>query len=92
MFHELHVAAVVPAYMEEQHIASVIATMPAIVDHIVIVDDASPDETAARAREAADERDGRPQPAQQPGCRRSDPGRPSSRAGPRGRCLRGHGG
>jgi glycosyltransferase involved in cell wall biosynthesis len=56
MFNELRVAAVVPAYREQEHIASVIQTMPDIVDHIVIVDDASPDATAERAREAADDR------------------------------------
>ena len=56
MFHELKVAAVVPAYMEANHIASVIATMPDLVDHIVIVDDASTDDTSIRAREAADGR------------------------------------
>lgn len=56
MYHELRVAAVVPAYKEQEHIASVIRMMPDLVDHIVIVDDASPDDTAARAREAADAR------------------------------------
>lgn len=56
MFHELTVAAVVPAYKEQDHIAGVIQTMPALVDHIVIVDDASPDATASRALEAADSR------------------------------------
>ena len=56
MYHDLRVAAVVPAYKEQEHIASVIATMPDLVDHIVIVDDASPDATAERARQAADDR------------------------------------
>ena len=56
MFHELRIAAVVPAYKEQEHIASVIATMPALVDHIIVVDDASPDATAERARQAADDR------------------------------------
>lgn len=56
MFKELRVAAIVPAYKEQDHIAQVIRTMPPLVDHIVIVDDASPDATAVRAREAADDR------------------------------------
>lgn len=56
MFNDLRVAAVVPAYKEQDHIAAVIATMPPLVDHIIIVDDASPDATAERARAAADDR------------------------------------
>jgi glycosyltransferase involved in cell wall biosynthesis len=40
------VAAVVPAYNEEALIATVIETMPDFVDHIVIVDDCSPDRTS----------------------------------------------
>lgn len=50
------VAAVVPAYKEEKHIARVIETMPAIVDHIVIVDDCSPDGTSAAVETVADPR------------------------------------
>ncbi len=41
------IAAVVPAYREEKMISRVIDTMPEFVDHIVIVDDCSPDETSA---------------------------------------------
>lgn len=41
------IAAVVPAYKEEKLIGTVIDTMPAFVDHIVIVDDCSPDGTSA---------------------------------------------
>lgn len=40
------VAAVVPAYKEEAMIGRVIDTMPEFVDHIVIVDDCSPDATS----------------------------------------------
>ena len=50
------VAAVVPAYKEERHIARVVETMPAIVDHIVIVDDCSPDGTSAAVEAVADPR------------------------------------
>lgn len=56
MFNDLRVAAVVPAYKEQDHIAAVIGTMPPLVDHIIIVDDASPDATTERARAAADDR------------------------------------
>lgn len=40
------VAAVVPAYNEELMISRVIDTMPDFIDHIVIVDDCSPDRTS----------------------------------------------
>ncbi|MDR0946082.1 MAG: glycosyltransferase family 2 protein, partial [Bifidobacteriaceae bacterium] len=49
-------AAVVPAYKEEAHVAQVIQTMPGLVDHILVVDDASPDATGDTARAAADAR------------------------------------
>jgi glycosyltransferase involved in cell wall biosynthesis len=52
----LKVSVVVPAYKEEAHIAKVIETMPEFVDHIVVVDDASPDNTGQVARDAADTR------------------------------------
>jgi glycosyltransferase involved in cell wall biosynthesis len=50
------IAAVVPAHNEQEHIAQVITTMPEIVDHIVVVDDGSTDETAQRARATGDPR------------------------------------
>lgn len=56
MYKGLRVCVVVPAYNEERLIARVIETMPALVDHIIIIDDHSADETSARAQEAADER------------------------------------
>jgi glycosyltransferase involved in cell wall biosynthesis len=40
------VAVVVPAYKEEKLISRVIETMPEYVDHIIIVDDCSPDRTS----------------------------------------------
>ena len=56
MYREHVVAAVVPAYNEAAHIGDVITTMPAIVDHIIVVDDQSSDDTAATARLVDDPR------------------------------------
>ena len=56
VFESARVAAVVPAYNEEQMIGKVIETMPDFVDHIVIVDDCSPDDTSDVVRASADPR------------------------------------
>lgn len=45
------VVVVVPAFCEEAHVGRVIATMPAFVDAVVLVDDGSTDATTERARE-----------------------------------------
>lgn len=50
------IAAVVPAYKEEEMIGLVIRTMPDYVDHIVIVDDHSPDGTSAAVERLSDPR------------------------------------
>ncbi|MBI5557282.1 MAG: glycosyltransferase family 2 protein [Deltaproteobacteria bacterium] len=47
MFHDNQLAVVVPAYNEEHLIGTVIETLPGYVDHIVIVDDCSKDNTVA---------------------------------------------
>lgn len=47
MYKKCRVAVVVPAHNEERFIAQVILTMPRFVDHIIVVDDASQDSTAA---------------------------------------------
>jgi glycosyltransferase involved in cell wall biosynthesis len=58
MYQGKTVAVVVPAYNEQTQLARVIETMPPLVDHIVVVDDASQDETKAVALkcQAADPR------------------------------------
>lgn len=56
MFNGATIAAVVPAYREAKMITTVIDTMPAYVDHIVIVDDCSPDDTSAVVSRSEDPR------------------------------------
>ena len=47
MYRGLNVAVAVPAYRAESTIAAVVAGLPDVVDHVVAVDDASPDGTGA---------------------------------------------
>lgn len=56
MYRNAVIAAVVPAYKEEKMIGRVIETMPTFVDHIVIVDDCSPDGTSDAVRALQDSR------------------------------------
>ena len=46
MYRENVVCAVVPAYNEGRQIAAVLRSMPEYFDHVVVIDDASTDETA----------------------------------------------
>ena len=52
MYEGRTVAVVVPAYNEERLIERVLETMPPLVDRIIVVDDCSSDETAARLEAA----------------------------------------
>lgn len=56
VYRDMRVVVVVPARNEERHVARVVTTMPEAVDHIVVVDDASTDATAAAARATGDPR------------------------------------
>lgn len=48
MVRQLRIAAVVPAHNEAHQITTVLKTMPALVDRIIVVDDASVDATVAQ--------------------------------------------
>lgn len=56
MFEGLRVGVVVPAWNESKLIATTLTTMPDFVDRVVVVDDASSDDTADRARAVGDPR------------------------------------
>ena len=45
MYRGKTIVVIVPAYNEEKLIGKVIETIPAFVDHIVVIDDASRDQT-----------------------------------------------
>ena len=49
MFRALRVAVVVPAFNEGPKIAATVATVPDFVDDILVIDDASTDDTSTRA-------------------------------------------
>jgi glycosyltransferase involved in cell wall biosynthesis len=52
----MRVAVVVPAHNEERLVGTVVTTAPALVDHVIVIDDASSDGTAAAASAVADAR------------------------------------
>ncbi|HEY4058203.1 MAG TPA: glycosyltransferase family 2 protein, partial [Kofleriaceae bacterium] len=53
MFRQLRVAVVIPAFNEERAIGETVATVPAWVDDVIVVDDCSADETRKNAGLAA---------------------------------------
>ena len=57
VYRELRVAVVIPAFNERHKIADTVASIPAFVDHILVIDDASHDDTSGRAELAALRRD-----------------------------------
>jgi glycosyltransferase involved in cell wall biosynthesis len=48
-------AAVIPAYQDEKHIGDIVRRTSERLDHVLVVDDGSSDQTAQRAREAGAE-------------------------------------
>jgi len=51
----LNAAAVIPAYQDEKHIADIVRRTRERLNHVLVVDDGSSDQTAQRAREAGAE-------------------------------------
>lgn len=56
MLNDRTVVVVIPAYQEEAHIGTVLRTLPELVDHAIVVDDASVDRTGEIARGIGDPR------------------------------------
>ncbi len=56
MYEGCRIAAVVPAYNESKLIGQTITTMPEFVDHIIVIDDCSTDDTSAQALKTGDPR------------------------------------
>jgi glycosyltransferase involved in cell wall biosynthesis len=56
MLEGARIAVVVPAHNEQRHISTVVERMPAFVDWVVVVDDASTDQTSEAAVQSADPR------------------------------------
>jgi glycosyltransferase involved in cell wall biosynthesis len=50
------VAVVIPAFQEQRWIGGTVSSVPAFVDHVIVIDDASTDETAHAAIRAGDSR------------------------------------
>lgn len=53
MYRELRIAVVIPAFNERGKIAATVATVPELVDDILVIDDASHDDTSRQAELAA---------------------------------------
>ena len=52
MFRSLRVGVVIPAFNESRAIAATVQTLPSLVDTVIVVDDASLDDTFERASES----------------------------------------
>lgn len=59
MYRNCRVAAVIPAYNEEKQIGKVVATMPELVDLIIVINDCSKDKTGDVVRELEKTTNGR---------------------------------
>ncbi len=55
MYRQLRIAVVIPAFNEEAAIADAVSSVPSFVDRVIVVDDASRDNTSAYARNADSE-------------------------------------
>lgn len=55
MYRQLRIVVVIPAYNEEEAIASAVASVPSFVDQIIVVDDCSRDRTGERASQTGRE-------------------------------------
>ena len=53
MYHNLIIAVAIPCYKVAQHLQKVVAGIPDFVDHILLVDDCSPDNTPAMVESLA---------------------------------------
>jgi len=53
VYRALRIAVVIPAYNERSKIVETVATVPGFVDHVLVIDDASRDDTGAQATLAA---------------------------------------
>ncbi|HEU4728086.1 MAG TPA: glycosyltransferase family 2 protein [Kofleriaceae bacterium] len=53
VYRDLRIAVVIPAYNEGRKIAGTVATVPELVDRVIVVDDASADDTSHEAQRAA---------------------------------------
>jgi len=54
--HQPSIAAIIPAFNEEKHVGDVVRRTRVQLDHVLVVDDGSTDQTALRARDARDPR------------------------------------
>jgi dolichol-phosphate mannosyltransferase len=52
-FQRYHLAVVIPAYRVEREIETVLTTLPDYFEHVIVVDDCSPDSTSERVKQVA---------------------------------------